>query len=86
MKVEVIDVDARRPGVGLGDNKRKESVYDLRRGGDAAAGGRAIGALNGDRLFDNDTAYTFQNLGYNAESARFTEMIYELFPEKESAL
>jgi len=29
---------------------------------------------------DYDTAYTFQNLNYNPESARFTEQIYELFP------
>ena len=32
--------------------------------------------------WDWDTAYTFQNMGYNNESARFTEIIYEIFPEK----
>ena len=32
--------------------------------------------------WDRDTAYTFQNLGYNPEVARYTEMIYELFPDK----
>lgn len=31
--------------------------------------------------WDFDTAYTFQNLNYNPESARFTEQIYELFPD-----
>ncbi|MEZ5197235.1 MAG: hypothetical protein R2764_12790 [Bacteroidales bacterium] len=30
--------------------------------------------------WDFDTAYTFQNLYYNPEAARYTEMIYELFP------
>jgi hypothetical protein len=31
--------------------------------------------------WDHDTAYTFQNLNYNPETARFTEQIYELYPE-----
>jgi hypothetical protein len=30
--------------------------------------------------WDFDTAYTYQNLNYNPEAARFTEQIYELFP------
>jgi len=30
--------------------------------------------------WDFDTAYTFQNLNYNPETARFTEQIYEFFP------
>jgi len=33
--------------------------------------------------WDYDTAYTFQNLGYNPELARYTEQIYELYPESE---
>jgi len=31
--------------------------------------------------WDYDTAYTFQNLHYNPESARFTEQVYELYPD-----
>lgn len=34
--------------------------------------------------WDFDTAYTFQNLNYNPDAARFTEQIYELFPEPEN--
>ncbi len=30
--------------------------------------------------WDFDTAYTFQDMNYNPEAARFTEQIYELFP------
>jgi hypothetical protein len=29
-----------------------------------------------------DTAYTFQNLNYNPEAARITELYYELYPDK----
>ena len=32
--------------------------------------------------WDLDTAYTFQNLNYNPDVARYTEMIYELYPDK----
>ncbi|NOX48011.1 MAG: hypothetical protein GXO89_13640, partial [Chlorobi bacterium] len=32
--------------------------------------------------WDFDTAYTFQNMGFNPEAARFTEMVYELYPDK----
>ena len=31
--------------------------------------------------WDYDTAYTFRNLNYNPEAARFTEQIYELYPD-----
>ncbi|MCD4730089.1 MAG: hypothetical protein K8R74_05790, partial [Bacteroidales bacterium] len=33
--------------------------------------------------WDYDTAYTFQNLDYNPELARYTEQIYEIYPESE---
>lgn len=33
--------------------------------------------------WDYDTAYTFQNLGFNPELARYTEQVYELYPESE---
>lgn len=31
--------------------------------------------------WDVDTAYTFQNLNFNPEAARFTEQIYEFYPD-----
>jgi len=31
--------------------------------------------------WDYDTAYTFQNLNFNPEAARFTEQVYEFYPE-----
>ncbi len=31
--------------------------------------------------WDYDTAYTFQNLNYNPEAARFTEQVYEFYPD-----
>ena len=31
--------------------------------------------------WDADTSYTFQDLNYNPELSRYTEMIYELYPE-----
>ncbi len=33
--------------------------------------------------WDVDTAYTFQNLNYNPEAARFTEQIYQFFPDNQ---
>ena len=33
--------------------------------------------------WDYDTAFTFQNIGYNPETGRFNEVIYELFGEDE---
>lgn len=32
--------------------------------------------------WDFDTAYTFQGMGFNPVAARFTEMVYELYPDK----